>query len=89
MTVTIIDFYAEWCGPCKEQEPILEDVETELEDATVEKIDVDKNQKQAEEHNITSIPTILILDSDGDVSERFIGVTQKETILEAAKAADL
>lgn len=87
MTVTILDFYADWCGPCKTQDPILENVESDVENVTVEKVNVDNEQDRANEYQVRSLPTVVILDEDGDVSDRFVGVTQKEDIVNAVEAA--
>lgn len=58
---TLVDFYATWCGPCKMQGPILEDVKNKVGDAAnIIKIDVDKNQELAQRYNVRSIPTLII-----------------------------
>jgi len=88
MTVTIKDFYADWCGPCKTQDPILEEVEEDWTDVEFEKIDVDEQQDIANEYSVRSLPT-LVVENDEGVVERFIGVTQAdkiETALEEAGA---
>lgn len=73
-TPTLVDFYADWCGPCKVMKPILEDVKRRLGDAvTVIKIDVDRNQQAAAAYNIQSIPT-LILFKQGKIMWRQAGV---------------
>ncbi|MFT4946915.1 MAG: thioredoxin 1 [Natronomonas sp.] len=91
MSVTLKDFYADWCGPCKTQDPIVEELEDDLGDRlSVEKIDVDENQDIANEYQVRSIPTIVIEGEDGSVVEKFIGVTQRdelEAAIEQAEAA--
>lgn len=82
MTVTLKDFYADWCGPCKTQEPILDEMEDDWGDVEFERIDVDQNQDIANQYQVRSIPTLVVENDDG-VVERFIGVTQRED-LEAA-----
>jgi thioredoxin 1 len=79
MTVTLKDFYADWCGPCKTQDPILEDLEEEYENVSFEKINVDEQQDVANEYQVRSLPTLIIENDDGIV-ERFVGVTQAEDI---------
>lgn len=89
MTITLKDFYADWCGPCKTQDPILEELHEEWEDRfEVEKVNVDEQQDIANEYQVRSLPT-LIIENDEGVVERFVGVTQRddlETALEKAGA---
>lgn len=87
MTVTILDFYADWCGPCKTQDPILEQVEEELDSVEIRKVDVDDETEKANEYQVRSIPTLIVLDADGDVHERFVGVTQKKDLVDAVNTA--
>lgn len=57
----LVDFFAEWCGPCKTMAPILKDVKTQLqENATIIKIDVDKNPEVASIYQIRSVPTLIM-----------------------------
>ncbi|MDY6765072.1 MAG: thioredoxin [Halobacteria archaeon] len=83
MGVTVKDFHAEWCGPCKKQDPILEELAEEYSDAfTLEKVDVDDNPDIAQQYGVRSVPTIVI-EKDGEVVEKFIGLTRKEKLEEA------
>ena len=82
MTVRLKDFYADWCGPCKTQDPILEELEADYGDVAFEKIDVDEAQDVANQYQVRSLPTLIVENDDGIV-ERFVGVTQRDD-LEAA-----
>lgn len=78
----LIDFYADWCGPCKMMSPIIDEIAKELnEKIQVGKINVDENQDLAMEYGVMSIPTILIF-RDGKEDKRFVGVRDKEELLE-------
>ncbi len=78
----LIDFYAVWCGPCKMMSPVIDEIATEHPEIVVGKVDVDENDDLAEQYQVMSIPTILVI-KDGKVAETFIGVTPKENILAA------
>ena len=81
----LLDFYAEWCGPCKMMSPVIDNIAEEVGDrVVVGKVDVDDDQQLAEKYGIMSIPTIIII-KNGEVLKRFVGVTPKEEILEALK----
>ena len=82
MTVRLTDFYADWCGPCKTQDPILDELEADYEDVEFAKVDVDEQQDVANQYQVRSLPTLVIENDDGIV-DRFVGVTQRED-LEAA-----
>jgi thioredoxin 1 len=86
MTVTLKDFYADWCGPCKTQDPILEDIAEDYGDVSFEKVDVDEEQDVANEYQVRSLPTVIVENDDGIV-ERFVGVTQREDIVAALERA--
>ena len=87
MSVTLKDFYADWCGPCKTQDPILEEIEADSNGGVeFEKIDVDENQDVANEYQVRSIPT-LVVENDEGVVERFVGVTQRDEIESALAEA--
>jgi thioredoxin 1 len=86
MTVRLKDFYADWCGPCKTQDPILEELEADYGEVEFEKVDVDQNQDVANQYSVRSLPTLVIENDTGEV-ERFIGVTQREAIETALREA--
>ena len=78
----LIDFYADWCGPCKMQSPIIDKIAEERTDIKVGKINVDDNQELAAKYGVMSIPTILVI-KNGGVAKEFVGLTAKEEILNA------
>lgn len=79
----IIDFYADWCGPCRAMSPIIDEIAEEMADKiTVGKINVDENQDLAMEYGVMSIPTIVII-KNGKVENTFVGVRDKSEILGA------
>lgn len=77
----VIDFYAEWCGPCRRMGPILEELKTRMGDQIeIRKIDVDQNMAEAQKYHLTVVPT-LIIEKDGLVLQKFQGVTDLETLV--------
>ncbi len=85
--VKFLDFWAEWCGPCKFMEPVLEELEKELKGKVeIEKINVDENQESAAKYGVMSIPTYIVLKDDKEV-ERVIGATSKENLEKAIAKA--
>lgn len=79
----LLDFYADWCGPCKMMSPIIDKIAEEIEaTAKVGKINTDENMNLAEKYEIMSIPTIMII-KNGQEVKRFLGVTPKEEIIKA------
>ena len=77
----IVDFYADWCGPCKMQSPILDEIAKENDKVKVCKINVDEEPEITENYNIMSIPTMMVF-KKGEKTKEFVGLTPKEKILE-------
>jgi len=78
----LVDFFAEWCGPCKMMAPILKQAKEVLGDkATIIKVDVDRNPEAASQFNVQGVPT-LILFKDGKVKWRQSGVVQTNALLQ-------
>ncbi len=76
----LVDFYADWCGPCRMMAPVLDEVDAEYGDKlTVAKVDVDANQRVAAKFQITSIPTLIVL-KDGQEVARSVGMKDKAAI---------
>jgi thioredoxin 1 len=77
----IVDFYADWCGPCKMIAPALEEIATELTGRVkVAKVNVDEESTLAQRFNVQSLPTLLYFEN-GEVVNRVIGATSKKNIL--------
>lgn len=85
--VTLVDFWAPWCGPCLMQGPIVEQVAGELgAQAKVAKVNVDESMRTAQKYRIQSIPTLLVF-KDGKVEDQMIGVHSADQLLSAVKGA--
>ena len=81
----LVDFYADWCVPCKMMAPVVESLAGELKGkARVGKINVDENQDLAMEYNVMSIPTLLVF-KNGKVTASAVGVQSKNAILNLLK----
>lgn len=84
--ISLVDFYAEWCGPCKAIAPLLEDLSKQMTTASFGKIDVDQNGEVAGEQNVSSIPCVFIY-KDGVQQQQLVGAQSKEAYKKALEAA--
>jgi len=76
----LVDFFASWCGPCKMQGPIVEELAEEMkEKAILGKLDTEKNQDTASKYDVMSIPTLIIF-KDGKIAETMVGLQNKENL---------
>ena len=79
--VVLIDFFANWCGPCKMLSPIIDEISEERDDIVVGKVNVDSEPELAEQFNVFSIPTIVVI-KDGKVAHQSAGARPKAQILD-------
>jgi thioredoxin 1 len=76
----LIDFYADWCGPCRRQGPIIDELKKKLGDTVdIRKINVDENMKEADKYGIQVVPT-LIIEKDGKVIHMLEGVAEAQEL---------
>lgn len=84
-SIVLVDFYADWCGPCKMLAPTVEEIAAET-DAAVLKVDLDAHQDLAGEYQVQGVPTLYLF-VDGEVEERMVGVQDKSSLVNAIEAA--
>lgn len=80
----LVDFWAVWCGPCQMMAPILHELETEMPDVQIGKVNVDEQMDLARQFRVVSIPTLIIF-KNGQEVQRMVGVTSKEELKDALK----
>ncbi len=87
--LVLVDFYADWCGPCRMTGPIIEELANELKDIFFVKVNVDENSQLASNYQVFSIPTFIIF-KDGQPVHQFVGAMGKEGFLaEIEKAKNI
>ena len=80
----LVDFWAVWCGPCQMMAPILHELEAEMPDVQIGKVNVDEQMDLARQFRVVSIPTLIIF-KNGQEVQRMVGVTSKEKLKDALK----
>ena len=83
--LTIVDFWAVWCGPCRVLKPLLHKIASEHSEIQLLTVDVDSNQELAAEYDINSIPAVFMF-KNGEIVDNFVGVMPENEILEKIEA---
>ena len=83
--IVLVDFWAEWCGPCRTLGPIIDEIGSEYKDTLdVAKVDIDQNQDYAAKYGVRNIPTVLLI-KDGKVVDKQVGVAPKQKYVDSIK----
>lgn len=83
----LVDFWAPWCGPCRQIAPMIDELASENPEVKIGKVNIDDNPGVAQRFGISSIPTLLVF-KGGEVSESFVGVRPKAALQEALDASN-
>lgn len=75
----LVDFYADWCGPCQMMGPVVEEISNEVNDAKVCKINIDEQMSIAQKYGVMSIPTFIVF-KNGDVADKKMGAMPKSAV---------
>ncbi len=86
--LVMVDFYADWCGPCKLTSPIIEELSEEHSDVSFVKVNIDNNQELASQYSVFSIPTFIVF-KDGNLATQFVGAMGKEGFEEQLNKAKM
>ncbi len=78
-TPVLVDFYADWCGPCRQLAPVLEELARETPDARIVKVNIDHARELAQRYRVSSIPTVLVF-RDGKPASQLVGLAPKATL---------
>lgn len=81
----LVDFFADWCGPCQMMSPVIDQIAEELDNITVGKVNVDQNQELAIEYDVMNIPTFIIF-KDGKPAKTIIGLQSKSELTNVLKS---
>lgn len=80
----LVDFYADWCGPCKMMAPVIEEIAEEADDIKVGKLNIDNEMKIAQKYGVMSIPTLIVF-KNGEEVKRDLGAKPKKAVLDMLK----
>ena len=82
--LALVDFYADWCGPCKMMAPIIDAIANERQDITIGKVNVDENPVLSSQYKIMTIPTIIVF-KNGEIADQISGLRSKDQLLDLLK----